>query len=56
MHNLIQPLFVLVLFVCVRAGDLAIDAAIGRDTLRAILYGLTALLALIVIIVTLFGL
>lgn len=56
MHTLLQPLFVIVLFVCVRSGDLAISAAIGRDTLRAILYGLTALLALIVIIVTLFGL
>lgn len=56
MHTLIQPLFVLALFVCIRAGDLAISAAIGRDTLRAILYGLTALLALIVMIVTLFSL
>jgi len=56
MHALLQPLFVITLFVCVRAGDIAIGAAVGRDTLRAILYGLTALLALIVIIVTLFGL
>ena len=56
MHALLQPLFVLVLFVCVRAGDIAIGAAVGRDTLRAILYGFTALLALIVLIVTLFGL
>lgn len=56
MHQLIQPLFVVVLFVSIRAGDLAISAAIARDTLRAILYGLTALLALIAIIVTLFGL
>lgn len=56
MHNLIQPLFVVSLFVCVRAGDLAITAAIGRDYLRAILYGITAILALAAVIVTLFGL
>ena len=47
---------VLVLFVCVRAGDIAIGAAVGRDTLRAILYGFTEIVALIVLIVTLFGL
>lgn len=56
MHTLLQPQLVIVLFVCVRAGDIAIGAAMGRDTIRAILYGFTALLALIVLIVSLFGL
>jgi hypothetical protein len=50
MRTLIQPLFVLLLFVCVRSGDIAIGAAVARDVLRAILYGIVAILALIAIL------
>lgn len=53
MHDLLQPLIVLLLFTCVRGGDLAISYAVARDTLRAVLYGLVALLALIVLILAL---
>lgn len=52
MHTLIQPLVVLLLFVLVRAGDLAISSAMARDTIRAVLYGLVAILALIALIVS----
>jgi hypothetical protein len=55
MNTLIQPLFVLVLFVAVRAGDLAITSAIARNTIRAVLYGIVALLALIVVVLNLLG-
>lgn len=41
MHTLIQPLFILVLFVLVRCADIAISAARAKDTVRVI-----ALLAL----------
>ena len=56
MKTLLQPLFLLLLFVLVRAGDLAISAAIAMSTVRAICYGLVAVLALIAVIITLFGL
>jgi hypothetical protein len=49
---LIQPLFVLVLFVAVRAGDLAITSG---NVIRALLYGLVALLALVVVVLDLLG-
>ena len=52
MNTLLQPTTILLLFVLVRAGDLAISAANGRDFLRAIVYGFTALLALIAIIIS----
>lgn len=52
MHTLIQPLVVLLLFVLVRAGDLAISSAMARDTIRAVLYGLVAIRALIALIVS----
>lgn len=56
MPTFIQPTFILVLFVCIRAGDLAITASVAKDTLRAILYGITAILALVAIIIMLFHL
>lgn len=56
MQKLLQPQLIVALFVMVRAGDLAIQAAAGRDTLRAIAYGFVAILALLVVILTLFGL
>lgn len=53
MKSLIQPTTILLLFICVRSGDLAIGAAIARDVLRAVLYGVVALLALIALIIAL---
>jgi hypothetical protein len=54
--RLLQPLIVLVLYALVRAGDIAIAAAIARDTVRAVIYGIVAILALIVLIIALLGL
>jgi hypothetical protein len=56
MHTLIEPLNVILLFVLIRAGDIAIGAAVARDALRAIFYGVVSLLALIAMIVVVFGL
>jgi hypothetical protein len=52
MATLINPQFILVLFVLIRAGDLAISSAIARDTIRAVLYGFVAVLALIFVVLT----
>jgi hypothetical protein len=41
------------LFVCVRSGDLAITAARVNDVIRAICYGIVALLALIALVLAL---
>lgn len=54
MHTLIQPFFVLVLFVLVRCADLAISAGVARDTLRAIAYAVPAVLALLYVVFSLF--
>ena len=56
MSKFLAPLFILVLFVLVRSGDLAISAGIARDTVRAVLYGIVALLALLAVVISLFGL
>jgi hypothetical protein len=53
MERLIQPVVVVLLFVLVRAGDIAIGAALARDTVRAIIYGIVAVLAVIALIVSL---
>lgn len=50
--RLLQPTIILLLFMCIRAGDLAISAG-TRDVLRAILYGFVALLAPIALILSL---
>jgi hypothetical protein len=55
MSVLIQSTFVLVLFVLVRCADLSISAAIARGYIRAISYGIVAILALIYIVFALFG-
>jgi len=52
MSTFINPQFILVLFVLIRAGDLAISSAIARDTIRSILYGFVAILALIYVVLT----
>lgn len=56
MHTLIQPLFILVLFVLVRCADIAISAARTKDTVRVICYGIVAILALIYIVIALLAL
>lgn len=53
MKVLIQPTVVLILFVTVRCADLSITYAIGRSFVRAVVYGLVALLALIALLVLL---
>ena len=41
------------LFFCIRSGDIAIGAAIAKDVIRALLYGIVALLALIALVLSL---
>lgn len=53
MTHFLQFPIILLLFVCVRACDLAISAGIARDILRAVFYGSVSLLALIVLILAL---
>lgn len=53
MRTLIQPTVVLLLFVLVRAADLAITAALAHSIVRAICYGIVALLALIALLLAL---
>ena len=55
MKAFLQPLMVAVLFVLVRSADLAISAALARSIIRAVCYGIVALLALIVVLITLLG-
>ena len=55
MSIFIQATFVLVLFVLVRCADIAIGAARGHDTLRAIVYGVVAVLALLCLLFTQLG-
>lgn len=56
MSHLITIPVVALLFVLVRAIDLAISAAIGKAYVRAVAYGLVGLLALLVTLVVVFGL
>lgn len=55
MNTLIQPLFIITLYVLVRCADIAISSAIARDTPRCIIYGIVAILALIAVVLTLVG-
>ncbi len=50
MKTLLQPPFILLLFVCARSADLAITSALARSTIRAVVYAIVALLALIALI------
>jgi hypothetical protein len=50
MHTILQPLFILLFIGCLFAGRTAILAAIGKDVLSAVLFGIAALLALIAMI------
>ena len=55
MHILFSLTAVALLFILVRSSDLAISAAIGRSVVRAIAYGIVAILALIVVLISLLG-
>lgn len=55
MRTLVTPLIVILLFVLVRAADLAINAGVARDILRAVIYGIVAILALIALILVFLG-
>lgn len=52
--HLLQPLFIVLLFIVVRSGDIAITSAQMKDTIRAICYGIVAILALIALILSVF--
>lgn len=54
MKALIQPNTVLLLFVCVRSADLAISSALAKSTIRAVCYGIVAVLALVALLFLLF--
>jgi energy-converting hydrogenase Eha subunit H len=49
--NLFDALVVIFLYALIRATDIAIVAGVGRDYVRAIVYGILAIIA----IITLFG-
>jgi hypothetical protein len=51
--QLLAPDIILLLFVCIRSGDIAITSARVNDVIRAICYGLVALLALIALVIAL---
>jgi hypothetical protein len=53
MKALIQPQIILLLFICIRSADLAITSGLAKSYVRAICYGVVALLALIALIVAL---
>ena len=53
MRALITPLIVVLLFALVRSADLAIKAGVARDFIRAIAYGIVALLGLVALILVL---
>lgn len=54
MNNvLLQPLMIVMLYVLLRAGDIAIGAITAHAVVRAALYGLVALLALVVLVIAL---
>lgn len=53
MSILLQPMFIATLFVLVRCVDIAISAGRSNDTIRAICYGIVAMLAIIVVVLQL---
>lgn len=56
MSTLLQPQIIVLLFALVMSFDMAVSSAIARDTIRAIAYGIVAVLAIIASIIILFGL
>lgn len=55
MHTLLQPIFIVLLFALVCSADRAISAGVARDYIRAICYGIVAILALVVVTMALLG-
>lgn len=56
MHNVFtNALLILVIYALVRSADLAISHAIARDVIRAVIYGIVAVLALVFVVLSLFG-
>ena len=56
MHNVFtNALLILVIYALVRSADLAISHAIARDVIRAIVYGIVGILALVFVVLSLFG-
>ncbi len=53
MRALFTAQMVVLVFVLVRSADLAITNALARSIIRAVFYGVIALLALIAVILTL---
>lgn len=53
MKALLQPTVIILFFVLVRCADLAISAALGHSLIRAICYGIVAVLALIALLLAL---
>jgi hypothetical protein len=53
MSQLLAPTIILLLFICVRSGDIAITSARVNDVIRAICYGIVAVLALIALVLAL---
>lgn len=52
---IVQPTFVLLLYVIVRCADIAITSGMTRQIVRAIVYGIVAILALVAIIILILG-
>jgi hypothetical protein len=55
LQTLLTPLFILVAYACARSADLSIMAAIGRSYVRAVVYGIIGLLALVYLVLALLG-
>jgi hypothetical protein len=53
MSEILQLPFVIALFALVRSGDLAISSAIAHDIVRAVCYGIVAMLILTAVIISL---
>lgn len=55
MSTILQPMFILLLFVLIRSADIAITSGIARDTIKTVAYGIVAILALIAVVIMLLG-
>lgn len=55
MSTILQPIFILVLFVLIHSADISITAGTARCTIRAVAYGIVAILALIAVVIMLLG-
>jgi hypothetical protein len=56
MHSIFtNSLLIIVIYVLVRSADLAISSAIARDIIRSICYGIVAILALVFVVLSVFG-